>query len=135
MNITLQERLFHNHLVFFRKSRDDSDRCLIDSWGIAVGDGWFALLDHLSAKVEQVIAGLVADGVPVDDCPRAAQIKQKSGGLRVHIEGRSRLPKTIDIEILDAERKADETCNTCGGRGLLRKTAWIHIACERCEQT
>jgi len=134
MNISLQERLFHNYPLFYRKSRDDFSRHPIDSWGIEVGDGWFELLDHLSAKFEQAITNLVAVGVPLQDCPRAAQIKQKFGELRVHIDGRSRLPKCVYIDITDAVRKANETCETCGGQGSLRKMAWIHVACERCEQ-
>jgi len=97
MNITLQQRLFHSYPLLYRKSRDDFNRRPIDSWVIAVGDGWFALLDHLSAKVEQAIADLVADGGPVNDSPRAAQIKQKFGGRGGHIDGRSRLPKCINM--------------------------------------
>lgn len=135
MNITRQERLFYNLPLFCRKSRDDFDRRPIDSLGIEVGGGWFELLDHLSASVEQAVADLAAGGVSLQDCPCAAQIKQKFGGLRVHIDGRSRLPKCIDMEIADTERTADETCEACGSQGSLRKVAWIHVACERCEQT
>lgn len=134
MNLVLQERLFRSYPVFYRKSGDEFDRRPIDQWGIEVGDGWSALLDHLSAKIEQAITDQVALGLPLIECPRAAQIKQKFGGLRVHIDGRGKLPTSIETVIADAERMANEICETCGSQGYLRKIAWIHVACDRCEQ-
>lgn len=75
-----------------------------------------------------------AGEIPPQDCPRASLVKQKFGVLRVHIERRSRLPKSIDMDFANAVRRPNEICETCGGQGSLRKTAWPHVACERSEQ-
>lgn len=134
MNLALQERLFRSYPLFYRKAGDELSECPIDCWGIEVADGWFELLDRLSAKLELAITDLVAGGLPLDECPRAAQIKQKLGQLQVHIDCMDKLPNSIDSDLSLAEQVANETCEKCGRPGTVRRTNWIHVACDQCEQ-
>jgi len=134
MNLALQEQLFRSYPLFYRKASDQQDRNPIDYWGIEVADGWYELLDHLSAKIELAIADLVAGGLPLVKCPRAAKIKQKFGELQVVIDDNDKLPNSIDSVLFTAERIANETCEKCGSPGTVRRTNWIHVACDRYEQ-
>lgn len=78
-----------------------SDFGPIDERGIECGDGWFALVNRLSAACEQEIDAMAAAGVAVEYWPRASQIKEKFGTLRFRVFGR--LSEALRADILDAE--------------------------------
>jgi len=133
MNLELQKQLFDKYPLFYRKPADESDSGPLDYWGIEVGDGWYELLDQLSATFEEAISDAVAQGMPIFECPRAGQIKEKFGQLRVYVGGHKGLNPSVVEEIANAERKSSETCESCGKPGSIRREAWIHVACDECE--
>ncbi len=61
--------------------------------------------------------------------PRAAQVKEKFGGLRFYMT-------SADDEIRDliagAEALSQKTCESCGEGGLLRKSGYWSTLCDAC---
>lgn len=135
MNLDLQKQLFDKHPLFFRKPADESDAGPLDYWGIETGNGWFGLIDKVSASFEKVIADLVLKGVPIQDCPRAGQIKQKLGAIRIYTGTAEDITPSIQEAMIEARRSASQTCETCGKPGSKRDGAWIHVACDQCESS
>lgn len=135
MNLELQKRLFDKHPLFFRRPKVESDSGPLDYWGIEISNGWFDLLNQLSFKFEESISDAVARGVPIYECPRASQIKDKFGELRVHVDGYEGLDPSVVAAIADAELRASQTCEICGKPGSKRHGTWIHIACDQCESS
>ena len=99
--------------------------------GFACGDGWFGILDRLSAK-------LVAD-------PRlvVGQVKEKMGVLRVyfaHLEGvpepDPELDDRLDAEVEAAREESRHTCEICGRPSPEGPHTdinhWITVRCESC---
>lgn len=99
-------------------------------WGFDVGDGWFGAIDRLSAELEKIIAAM-----PGDDRPRAAQVKEKFGGLRFYMTWET--DEMSDL-ISDAEEECWRTCEVCGAAGQLQTTGgWLKTLCssEECDPT
>ena len=86
------------------------------------GDGWFKLIDDLSAKIMEIAKEKGLN-------PYATQVKEKYGTLRFYISG-----ATDEIlELIDeAERKSAETCELCGEPGKRIGTAWFTVRCDKC---
>jgi hypothetical protein len=105
--------------IFKRHGGDMKDTCM--HWGIAVGDGWFKIIDELCEKLSKY-PEIVAE-----------QVKEKFGGLRFYIDG---VPSEIHDEIYNiiaiAEDKSFKTCETCGKEGKPIKGGWIKIQCVEC---
>ena len=71
MKQELQDKLFKKYPKLYRQhTLSMQETCMC--WGICCGDGWFKLIDELSAKLE-----------PYDI--EAVQVKAKFGGLRFYI--------------------------------------------------
>jgi hypothetical protein len=89
-------------------------------WGFSCGDGWYDIIDELSAKIEPL--GAVA-----------VQVKEKFGGLRFYIEG---IDKSVAEEVYaaigEAEAKSYKTCEGCGEPGETRGQGWIITMCDKC---
>lgn len=92
--------------------------------GFDCGDGWFALLNELSAKLEAINNS--------SDNPNAIaiQVKEKFGGLRFYVES-----GTDDVYALidKAESASRRTCDTCGNEGILRQRSWWRVLCDICD--
>ncbi|BDB15012.1 hypothetical protein [Acidithiobacillus ferrooxidans] len=74
-------------------------------FGFEVGDGWFDLLDTLSADVMHVVQRI---GMP---CPHAVQVKSKMGTLRFVL---SDFNGPLDALIGRAVKASMATCEQCG---------------------
>lgn len=121
--------------------------------GFAICDGWFNIIntlsyelcrDWLSAKrnyEEALETGNDVWGRPVDlnqlklkmeieynRVPRAAQVKEKFGGLRFYANGAT--PEQHDA-IDFAEQLSVRTCEKCGQIGRQRSTGWIQTLCGK----
>jgi len=61
--------------------------------------------------------------------PKASQIKEKFGTLRVYMTY-----ETNEIErfISEAENLSSKTCEECGSIGVLRNDTWIRTLCDKC---
>jgi len=79
------------------------------AWGVAVGAGWYKLLDDCMAEI-------MAMNPPSEF--KAAQIKGKFGGLRFYADGGTAEIYTV---INKAEKNSFDICEVCGGRGTVRK--------------
>jgi hypothetical protein len=154
MNEENEKRLFKDFPSLYRGGLavDKESRNLM-AYGFSSGDGWFRLIHDLSAAIEQeaYAAGLKPSSM---DWPMALQVKEKFGTLRFYVS--TQAPgdgKDMGIEahggmlsfrpvasneriralVNEAEEKSASTCEDCGLLGTLRKTSWLHVACDECE--
>jgi predicted HicB family RNase H-like nuclease len=65
----------------------------------------------------------------VSSHPRAAQVKEKFGGLRFYMTSGT---DEIYNLISEAEAKSRETCEECGKPGEERSMPWIRTLCDSC---
>lgn len=86
-------------------------------FGFECGDGWFNIIDDLSAKLEPL--GVVA-----------VQVKEKFGTLRFYVGGAT--DEVFDM-IDAAEKLSETTCEKCGNPGRLRTEGWMYTNCDWCE--
>jgi uncharacterized protein with HEPN domain len=95
--------------------------------GFTVGDGWFCILDALSAKLA------------MDKALHVVQVKEKFGRLAVHCardEGARvdrRLDARLHIALGKARDRSMRTCEICGKPGTCEERAgWVTVRCEPC---
>lgn len=94
-------------------------------WGFDCGDGWFGIIDQLSADITNYC---IAHNC---DIPIATQVKEKFGGLRfylgsIHKDCFDNIYNMID----EAEKLSYKTCETCGKAGILRGGSWLQTLCD-----
>lgn len=125
MKKELEEKLVEKYPNLYKEyGGDPRETCM--HWGFSHGDGWYDIIDELSAKLEPF--GVVA-----------AQVKEKFGGLRFYLD----YPKHLSDEDLqkvreiknEYESKSYETCESCGEPGKRRSGGWIRTLCDKCEET
>jgi hypothetical protein len=94
--------------------------------GLAVGDGWFTLLDHMCRVIQ-------AHCDWHSECPQvvAEQVKEKFGGLRFYYTGGDEYVAGV---VSMTESIAGVTCEDCGVPGIPRSGGWIHVSCDACEE-
>ena len=98
-------------------------------FGFEIGDGWFDILNRLSAKIEAIILTFPPEE---REYIRASQIKEKFGTLRVYITSGN---DEIHDLISEAEALSAETCEECGLPGTDKgSTGWISTLCKGCRQ-
>jgi hypothetical protein len=97
-------------------------------FGFEVGDGWFSLIDKLSAKLEKL-------NDTKDAKIEAMQVKEKYGSLRFYING---VPIALDKEVYaainEAEDESYKTCESCGKPGEPNDRGWISTLCPECRK-
>lgn len=94
--------------------------------GFECGDGWFDLIDILSAQLSELDPVDEGDGAhPI----RAVQVKEKYGTLRFYV-GVTTNEATALIDF--AEALSARICETCGNRGRRYGTAWLKTLCASC---
>ena len=108
----------------------------VDKVGLECGSGWFPLLDELFIVPERCVVDGIENGEwrnPIREghthpWPYVRQIKEKFGGLRVHL---SQWNGPIRAAIKLAQERADATCDQCGEGGTLRNLGGY--MCTRCD--
>ena len=99
-------------------------------WGFQCGDGWYKIIDELSAKLEKLIVKWIANDMENEDCfPRASTVKEKYGTLRFYLTSGT---EAMDALIDKAEKQSAKTCEVCGKPGKLRGRAWLSVRCTPC---
>jgi hypothetical protein len=90
--------------------------------GIAVGKGWFDLLNQACRLIQSHL-----DWKP--DVPQvvAEQVKEKFGGLRFYVQGGDEYTNGI---IAMAEQMSMMICEDCGAPGDRGGDGWITTLCE-----
>jgi hypothetical protein len=88
----------------------------------ACGDGWFKILDKLSRDLTKIIEETGCS------C-RCSDVKEKYGTLRFHMDTET---DEMSKLIAQAEAVSSETCENCGGKGLIRGLKWVTTLCDKC---
>lgn len=153
MNKSLEKYLVEKYpLILADYGGDPKKTCM--AWGLAVGNGWFFLLDSLFASIqrhidqhnewvenygkvvyeEQRAKGEIPDEKLVALIPqlKARQIKEKFAGLRFYYEGGDE--KTRGMISL-AENLSYHICEDCGVMSELvnmNKSGWLRSICPCC---
>jgi len=101
------------------------------AWGLAVGDGWYWLIDRLCDELQNDIHANGQNQVV------AAQVKEKFGGLRFYINdgvngGTERQHGAINF----AENLSYYICETCGTTENVTTAGpgWIKSLCHPCRE-
>ena len=92
------------------------------SFGFEHGDGWFVLVDNLSALITLLDKRDGSETI-------AVQVKEKFGGLRYYVEGGT---EAVWKAIEEAEALSERTCEWCGEPGKERGGGWIYTLCDAC---
>ena len=136
MNGANTRYLFDTYPILYKDANAPLQQSLM-AFGFEHGDGWFKLLDELSAKLEML------NNEPA--CPYttvAVQVKEKFGTLRFYTYHEAkgeewphaRLWSDILNDLTDhAETRSGWTCENCGRFGEMRTGGWIRTLCDDCE--
>jgi len=96
-----------------------------------ISRGWHAPVRKACLALERIAEKHEAPEDPYEDPdlrPRAAQIKEKFGGLRLYINGHSDEAAAI---VDTAEAECAKLCEACGEAGRLRNDlGWITTLCD-----
>ena len=102
------------------------------------GDGWFNIVDCLCANIQSHVDHKRRSLTEISDeefneehCTRAAQIKEKFGGLRFYVDNGD--PFTDGVISL-AETISMRTCESCGNQGSRRGKGWLRVRCDSCDE-
>jgi hypothetical protein len=111
-------------------------------WEIAVGDGWYDLVDSLCGVIQNEVDNDISQhGYRVkrgeakeEDKPEQVipvQIKEKFGGLRFYINGGN---ERVHGAIHAAESMSYRICENCGNPGKPNSDGWIKVYCDPCNE-
>src|ERR1035437_9445771 len=106
--------------IFCDRNKSEMESCM--HWGLAVGNGWFSLIDNLCRNIQHHIDNPPYDYDEEEKCYRPAtkptcpqvvaqQVKEKFGGLRFYADGGDKCTGTL---IDDAEDLSYSICEECG---------------------
>ena len=125
--------------IFRDRNKSEMESCL--HWGLAVGNGWFSLLDNVCNNIQyhidnpQYIQNKLTGAYEKPSEPTcsqviALQVKEKFGGLRFYTSGGDEYTRAL---IDDAEALSYSICEECGRMdddvGRNRK-GWIQTTCR-----
>lgn len=131
MNEANQAHLFSSYPLLYR-GHDRKSLSNPMQFGFACGDGWFRIIDELSAKAEKIITEMMNAGTPTQKLPKAVQVKEKFGRLTIAMANAQ--GTGVDDLMSEAAAKAEETCMRCGASGSLRQTDYLATLCDSCYQ-
>ena len=103
------------------RDRHSPESCMI--YGFACGNGWYSIIDKMSAALEQLT---VAQG---EEHACAVQVKEKFGTLRVYLRGATaEMYAILDLAVAESAH----TCERCGSPGWLRMDDYRQVLCDGC---
>ena len=131
MKRELDEKLVNTFPLLYA-DRHSSMQSTSMCWGFSCGDGWFDIIWQLSSKLEPLIQKIIKEN-PNLPHPRAAQVKEKFGGLRFYMTSASdEIYRLID----EAEELSYRTCESCGAPAEIDDSNyWIKTICEACKSS
>lgn len=126
MNKELEDKLKEEFPAIFCDMYDSkpSESCM--AFGIEAGDGWYEVIRNLC---EKIMATDPPEGF------KAAQVKEKFGGLRFYTSGGG--GKEIGNLIDEAESEAYKTCESCGSKENVTcegRPHWVRTLCAECSK-
>ena len=96
-------------------------------WGFQHGDGWYKIIDKLSAKLEALIKKEPKDerkGI------KATTVKEKFGTLRFYMDGST---QEMGDLIRVAEMESARTCESCSKPAKVKwNGGWANCLCAKC---
>ena len=95
--------------------------------GIAVGEGWWPIIESLCADIQHYIKWKNKDEEIVPQVV-VMQIKEKFGGLRFYYDGGD---ERIRGMVTTAESWAEKTCEDCGVPATKKTRGWIKNVCDK----
>lgn len=121
----LKELLHSRYPLLYSRSAGQ-----LRDFGIQCEDGWYDIVDRLSAKLEHELVSLAKSGVAESALPRPVLVKEKYGTLRFHLDQPT--PSMRDA-IEAAQQESATTCEMCGEPGMMRQGTWLRVRCDECE--
>ena len=119
MNKDLQKLLYSRYPELYRHH----DGYPLAQFGLQIPDGWFDLINQLSADI---MAYVNRTGIPT---PIVLGIKEKFAMLRVWID---QSDDDVGKMIKQAESRSSSICGECGAEGTLYvRRRWLHVFCEK----
>ena len=125
MRIDLDNKLVETFPKLYKDRNADMHQTAM-CWGFECGDGWFDIIWRLSSRLEYLI-----NQVPEEEQGnyRAAQVKEKYGGLRFYMTlSTDKMNEVIQLY----EDMSYEICEICGELGKVNIEGWLMTRCERC---
>lgn len=104
--------------IFADRHASMQTTCMV--WGFSCGDGWFALIDELCARLQYMTDH---EGAPQIV---ATQVKEKFGSLRFYVRSAAEAQFKVIDEI---EGRSFSICEVCGAPGELLVTGWYQVRC------
>lgn len=162
MDKNLEKQLVARYPTLYQDyGGDPKQTCM--SRGFEHGDGWFQIVEELSAKLDTIAREceitIIADQVKekfgtlhfyygVSGLERFQESEENAENRVIESETkavltmtiRSKSPKVekiyqeIELAIRDAEELTRKTCMFCGIAGSLRTKLYWHISCDKCEK-
>lgn len=162
VNKTLEKELVERYPTLYQDYGGDPKQICM-SRGFEHGDGWFRIIEELSAKLDTIARKceitIIADQVKekfgtlrfyygVSGLERVLELEENAEIRVVESETkavltmtiRSKSPKVekiyqeIHSAIKDAEELTRKTCMFCGNAGSLRTKLYWHVSCDKCEK-
>ena len=88
------------------------------AFGIECGEGWYNLIDYVSAKLEALNQKL-----------EVVQIKEKWGSIRLYLNiSTDEADKIVEF----VEKESETTCEICSKKGKLLTDGWWKVRCHSC---
>ena len=117
MNQELEKKLVEKYPKLYQGAYLDPTQSLM-CFGFEHDDGWYGLIDKLSADLTKI-----------DPKAVATQVKEKFGTLRFYCS----VYNDASMELIDqAERDSGYICEVCGEKGLTRwELGWVRTLCDQ----
>ena len=124
---TLSDKYPLIYRAFYRCRR--YPRHPIAYWGFECGDGWFAIIDELSAWLENEAQALKVAGKRT---PIVVQVKGKFGTLSFYVRNfpQNRFFDDLNPKLEAAAMESATVCEVCGQPGTLRRLDYLQTLCD-----
>jgi len=132
----LENKLIDKYPEIFTRKNESGEREVV-SYGLSVGDGWYDIIDCLCSSVQNHLNHHRSRGhlTPAEFeeqvQTKAAQVKEKFGGLRFYVDNADDYVKGV---IQMAEAMSVRTCEKCGNSGEPVKGGWVRTLCKNCDR-
>ena len=133
MSPELEKKLLEKYPELYDYKSEDGKSSDISVYGFSHGDGWFNIIDCLSATIADIMKShrsrnhLTQQEFEETVQVRVAQVKEKFGTLRFYYEPSSEdLRSQLDALVKEAEALSAITCEQTGQPGRLMRRGYVY---------